>query len=306
MRDPGLIAVDLVDVALTHCAGLDRREIGTGIGLGEHRGRQYLARRQTRQPLLLLLLGAAAKDQFGGDLRAGAERADADIAARQFLGDDAHRFLAETEAAVILRNGQAEDAQLGHLRDHFERDVVVAQVPVVGVRLDFAVGKLAHLFADRAERFLETAIAHGRVVVLTHQLDQAGAAFDIAGHERFERASEPLGDRQARQPDIGRADDLALAHRNAALDLREIFADPDLDDEFLDLAERAGVVHPLGVGRELAHRFDISGEPGKSVRGALLAIEQTVDGAILDRDKLAHRDLRLRKQRFGCPGGFAR
>ena len=122
----------------------------------------------------------------------------------------------------------------------------------------------------------------------------------------FERSGEPLGNRQARQPDIGRAHDLALAHRNAALDLREVFADPDLDDQFLDLAERAGIVHPLGVGRELAHRFDIGGEPGKSVRGALLAVEQPVDRTIFDHDKLAHCDLRVGKQRFGCPGGFAR
>ena len=52
-----------------------------------------------RQPFALLLLGAAAEDQLGRDLGAGAERSDADIAARQLLGDDAHRFLAEPEAA---------------------------------------------------------------------------------------------------------------------------------------------------------------------------------------------------------------
>ena len=57
-----------------------------------------------------LRLGAADEDQLGGDLRAGAERADADIAARQLLRDDAHRDLAEPHAAVRLGDGQAEHA----------------------------------------------------------------------------------------------------------------------------------------------------------------------------------------------------
>jgi hypothetical protein len=73
--------------------------------------------------LPLLLFGAAAQDQLGGDLRARAERADADVAARQLLGDHAHRFLAEPHAAVILGDGQAEHAELRHLRDDVEEQV---------------------------------------------------------------------------------------------------------------------------------------------------------------------------------------
>ena len=42
-------------------------------------------------------------DQLGGDLRARAERADADIAARQLLGDHAHGELAEAEPAPLPR-----------------------------------------------------------------------------------------------------------------------------------------------------------------------------------------------------------
>ena len=53
------------------------------------------------------------EDQFGGDFRARAERADADIAARKLLGDDAHRDLAEPQAAVFLGDRQAEDAHFG-------------------------------------------------------------------------------------------------------------------------------------------------------------------------------------------------
>ncbi len=60
MSDPGLVAVNLVDIALAHRARLQRSEIGTGIGLGEHHGRQHLAGGDLRQPLALLLRGAAA------------------------------------------------------------------------------------------------------------------------------------------------------------------------------------------------------------------------------------------------------
>ena len=83
MGDPGLVAVDLVDIAFAYRARLQRSEIGTGIRLGEHRRRQDFARRDLRQPFRLLLLGAAAKNEFGRDLRTRAQGADADIAARQ-------------------------------------------------------------------------------------------------------------------------------------------------------------------------------------------------------------------------------
>jgi hypothetical protein len=81
MGDPGLVAMDLVDVALAHRAGLQRRQIRTGIRLGEHRGGQHFARGYLRQPFALLLFGAGAENEFGRDLRARAEAADPDIAA---------------------------------------------------------------------------------------------------------------------------------------------------------------------------------------------------------------------------------
>ena len=159
MGDPGLGAVDDVVVAVAHRAGAQGREVGAGVGLGEDRGRQDLAARDLGQVFLLLRLGAADQDQFGGDLRAGAERADADIAARQFLRHDAHRDLAEPHAAVILGDGEAEHAHRAQTRDHLERDVGVGAVPVLGMRDDLGVGEAAHLAADRLERLVETGVA---------------------------------------------------------------------------------------------------------------------------------------------------
>ena len=57
-----------------------------------------LARGDLGQPVGLLRVGAAEADQLARDLVAGAERAHADIAAAQLLGDDAHRLLGEARA----------------------------------------------------------------------------------------------------------------------------------------------------------------------------------------------------------------
>ena len=56
----------------------------------------------------------------------------------------------------------------------------------------------------------------------------------------------------------------------------------------LELAKRALARHALGIGGELAHRLDISREPGEPVRGALLAVEQPADHAAFDDHPLPH------------------
>ena len=186
MGDPGLVAADLVDVALLDRPRLERGEIGAGVRLGEHGGRQHLAGGDLRQPLLLLFVGAAAEDQLGGDLRARAERADADIAARQLLGDHAHGLLAEPHAAVFLRDRQAEHAEIGHVRHDLDRDVAVGQVPLVRMRHHFALGELAHLVAHRFERLVEPAVADGRAMMLAHQRDEPRAVLrGVAGRDQL-------------------------------------------------------------------------------------------------------------------------
>ena len=49
MGDPGLVAVDLPDLAVPRPRGSERGEVGAGIRLGEHGGRQDLARRDAGQ-----------------------------------------------------------------------------------------------------------------------------------------------------------------------------------------------------------------------------------------------------------------
>ena len=221
MRDPGLVAVNFIDIALAHRARLQRSEIGAGIGLGEHRGRQYFTRRQLRQPFRFLLGGAAAENEFGGDFRARAERADADIAARQFLGDHAHRLLAETHAAEIFRNGQAEDAEIGHLRDDFHRNVAVGAVPALRVADHFIVGEAAHFLADRFERLIQAAGADRGAVTGAHQGHQPRPPLGGVSSEdqAFDRRGDPRAHLRLAQAKVARPHQFALAHRNAADDL---------------------------------------------------------------------------------------
>ena len=61
-------------------------------------------------------------------------------------------------------------------------------------------------------------------------------------------------------------------------------------------------LHALRIGGKLAHRFDIGGEPGEPVRGALLAVEQARDRPALQHHALAHFGRGVRQQRLDRAG----
>ena len=123
-----------------------------------------------------------------------------------------------------------------------------------------------------------------------HQFDQARAVLRgvAGGDQRLDRRRHARGDRRGGQAEIGRPHDLALADRDAAQDLREIFAEPDADEQFLDLGKPPAAMHALGIGGELPHRLDIGRKPGEPVGGALLAVEQARDRPPLQHHALAH------------------
>src|SRR5215469_11631964 len=299
MRNPGFVAVYLVDVALAHRPRLQRRQIRTDIRLCEYRGGEYFAGGDLRKPFAFLLLGAGAGNEFGGDLRARPEAADPDITPRQFLGNDAHRFLAQPHALVTLGDGQAEHAELRHLRDRIERYVFVAQMPGLRERRHALVGELAHFFADRIQRLIEPAVADRRVLALAHQFDQPRPARRRipGGNEMLDGRIEPRRNRRRVQSKVGQAHDLALAHGNAAEHLRQIFAGANSHQQFLDFAEYAAVGKPLRVLGELANGLDIGRKPGEPVGRALLAVESARHQAAVDCHALAYRAAGITEQR---------
>ena len=288
VRDPGLLAGDLVDVALPHGAGLERCEIRAGVRLREDGGRQNLAAGNAREVLLLLLFRAIGEDQLARDLGAGAERADTDIASRQLLGDHAHGLLTESKSAVGLRQRDPEDAELAEFPDRFQRDIDVGEVPRVCVRRHLGFGKAAHLLLDGGMGLIEPRIAG--------ELSRRQI-----GHERGEPGLEPIA--RAVSDQIGRAlleaaclrgidthvseaSRLALAHRNAAGDLGRILGHAKREQALLQLAEAPGLPQPAPPPTKLAHRLHIGREPGKSVRGMLRAVETSRFGHLVPHGRL--------------------
>ena len=206
--------------------------------------------------------------------------ADADIAARQLLGDDAHRFLAEPHAAVFLGDGQREHAEFGHLRDDFERDVLLRRCHCCACGATSVVGELAHFLADRLERFVEAAGADGRrrAACPISSTSRARRGAVLPNAIRFSTAGVSRAATAAGETEIGEAHELALAHRNAAEDLRQIFAGADAHQQFLDLAEPAARRQPIGIGRELADAPRHRSQAKRGRASPLLAVERRTGG----------------------------
>ncbi len=275
--DPCLVPGDRPALARPHRPRAQRTEVGAGVRLGEDGGREDLAGGDTGQPSFLLRLGAAAEDQLGRDLGAGAEAADADIAAAELLGDDAHRQLGQAVAAMRLGDGQAEYAELGHLGDHLHRDQLVVQVPAVRVRLHALHRKAAELLADHLHLVARAGRADGDGAgIALHQLGEAGprglrVALLRQPHDRVVHEGAL---RVLRQAQVLRAQHLPLAHRQAAVELPEVLAECDLQDQRLGLAERALRLQALGPGLHPAQRLGIGRDPGKPVGRGLPARQQ--------------------------------
>ncbi len=137
------------------------------------------------------------------------------------------------------------------------------------------IGELAHLLTDRFEGIVESAGADRRGMMRTHQCDQAGTPLGtVAGHhDTFDRWGHARCDLRWCHAEIGQTDDFALAHRNAAEYLREVFAEANADQEVFGFAELANPAHALGVCGKLTDGFDIGCEPSEPVGCPLLAIE---------------------------------
>src|SRR3954452_6062842 len=120
--DPHLLAVDLVRAVVDLLGGgLDRLDVGAQLGLGERERGADLAGRHARQVLLLLLVAAVLQQQVRADEVRVDHAADRDPAARQLLDDHDVGRQVEAEAPELLRDGDAEEAELLQLLDDLGR-----------------------------------------------------------------------------------------------------------------------------------------------------------------------------------------
>ena len=94
------------------------------------------------EPALLLLVGAVGEDRVDAQADGGLERdPDRLVDAAELLDRDAERDEVTLTPAVRLGGGQAEQAQLTHLVNHVDGEVMVA-VPLRGMGRDLLLGEV--------------------------------------------------------------------------------------------------------------------------------------------------------------------
>lgn len=104
---------------------------------------------------------------------------------------------------------------------------------------------------------------------------------ELRAHRRMRAQSDQLADHFAAkssavlvvEPHVGKPRNLALAHGNAADDLRQIFAESDLQDQPLDITQAVLVRQPARPTRHLPQRLDISRQPSQRMGRTLFAVE---------------------------------
>ena len=202
-RDVALVPVEAeaddlaaLEGALADDAGVNhRRRIRAGFGTGEAKAGNVAAVGETRQPPVLLLLGAEAHQEFTGAERIRHHHGDGgDQRARRNLADHFRvRIRREAEPAVLLRNNHAEEfLRLDEIPGLGRQ---VAPFPV-----DCPVVEHGAEFIDRAveKRLLFRRQRRGCVLEKFRPVriasEQIGIPPDIAGLERL-----ALGIRHRRQ-----------------------------------------------------------------------------------------------------------
>ena len=140
-----------VDHPVRPVAGRARGEVagvGPGAGLGEAEAAELRRGGELRQPLLLLLLGAVEEDRLADQPAADRhDPAQGGVGAAELLHRERVGHVVAADAAVLLGDGEAEEAELGHLRHDREVDGLVV-VPLHPVRHGLALEEVAGEVAE--------------------------------------------------------------------------------------------------------------------------------------------------------------
>ena len=168
-RGPRLHAIDPVAAVDGRRHRAHAGDVGAVVRFGDGDAHHQFSRRDARQPPLLLLVGPAGDDGAGEDLGAGDERsADAERTPREFLGRDDHAevvgLAAGREPAVLLRDGEAEPAELGETGDEILGDVGIGAVDVLSDGTDLVRGEAVECLGGELEVVGEVARSGPRTV----------------------------------------------------------------------------------------------------------------------------------------------
>ena len=146
VRQPHLLAVEDVVVAVLDRLALDGGDVGAAVGLAHREGTAHLAGRHERQQPLLLLVGAVLLDHVGHDEVRVDDAGDAHPAAGDLLDHQRVGQQRLAEPAELLRDHEPEQAHLLHALDDRLGELVLV-LEVRGVRDDL----LVHEAADGGE-----------------------------------------------------------------------------------------------------------------------------------------------------------
>jgi hypothetical protein len=163
VRDEDLRAVDDPLSVAKVCACARRARVGAGVRLREAECGELPAGGELGEPLLLLPLVAVQEDRHRPERRVRRNRdRDRGVDARQLLDRDRVRHGVGAGAAILLRDRDAHQPELGELRHEVVRKAPFA-VELLGDRRDASLGELAH---GAAQQLLLVAqlVVHARLV----------------------------------------------------------------------------------------------------------------------------------------------
>ncbi len=155
-RDPVLLSVDHIRIAVLHRSRADGRHVGTGLRLGHRDRRHETPFSGKRQPPLLLFLGAVMQDrQDERDRIVSAQGRGRERHLGDLLLDDTHGLQVSARSSILLRQPQLQEAHVTEDRDQFRRKAV-ALFHAGHERHDVLLDHPANRVLDRNQFFIET------------------------------------------------------------------------------------------------------------------------------------------------------
>ena len=149
---PHLRAGDHVLLAVAHGAARDVARVAARVGLRQRQAAAELARREARQPALLLLVGAVVHDEVRGDRVRVDDARQRHPAVGELLDDADVGEEVEPEAAVLLGDRDAEQAERLHLLDDrrsgYSSACSISDATGTHLARDEAAHGVDHLVAD--------------------------------------------------------------------------------------------------------------------------------------------------------------
>ena len=147
-RDPHLLAVEPVDVAVPAGRGLEVAGVRADTGFGQAEGGELLAARLRDQPALALLLGPPLEEgqRVEADMDA-LDDTERGVGTFELLAQDREARVVHPAAAVRLGDRGAEEPELAHLLEQFAVDLALL-VPVPDERHDLRLREGPHALLD--------------------------------------------------------------------------------------------------------------------------------------------------------------